>query len=120
MSISSNTFKTILGFIYSRKRAITKNWKSKYSQSFLLILTGFFITQFFLLNILYSQHPLGGWQTALGNITTQTLLSVVLFALLFCLVALWRSATTNKAATTNKKMTKNYSIPTTFINVSPE
>jgi len=106
--------------IFTKINKTPKNGIKKSAQPILFLLTGFFLTQFFLLNILYSQHPLGGWHTMLGNISTPTLLSVVLLALLFCLVALWHMATTNKAVTRNGKPTKNYSIPTTFINVSPE
>ncbi len=117
MNIFSSTFKTIFNFISFPKSVLTKNRKKKTSQPFLFLLTGFFLTQFLLLNVLYSQHPLGGWQTAVGNITTQTLLTVALIALLLCLVALWRSATTNTA---NRKVKNRYAIPTTFIKVSPE
>ncbi len=104
---------------YSLKSALTKSWKEKYSQPLLLLLTGYFFTQFLLLNILYAQHPLGGWQTAVGNITTKTLLAVTLITLLFCLVVLWRSATSNRKVAI-RKTTSNYSIPTTFINISSE
>ena len=68
---------------------LNSNWKKKPAQAFLFLLTGFLLSIFFLLNILVSQHPNGGWQTALGNISTTTMLSIVLVALVFCLIALW-------------------------------
>jgi len=61
-----------------------------------LFLTGFFLVQVLLSNFLYVQHPRGGWVTALGNITTSTILIVSLFALALCLLALWRSASNAK------------------------
>ena len=80
---------------------LTKKMKSllntKPSNAFLLFLTGFFLAQVLLANFLYSQQPQGGWVTALGNISTATVLSVLLFALSLCLVALWRSSSSSKA-----------------------
>ncbi len=69
---------------------------TKPSNAFLLFLTGFFLAQVLLANFLYSQQPQGGWVTALGNISTATVLSILLFALSLCLVALWRSSTNSK------------------------
>ena len=98
---------------------LDKNWKKKPAQSFLFLLTGFLLTIFFLLNILVSQHPKGGWQTALGNISTTTMLSIVLVALVFCLIALWRSATSTPKTSSNRSYSTS-STPMTFIKVSPE
>ncbi len=72
--------------------------KAKPSNAFLLFLTGFFLTLVLLANFLYSQQPQGGWVTALGSISTSTVLSVLLFALSLCLVALWRSSSRSKTS----------------------
>jgi len=72
--------------------------KTMPSNAFLLFLTGFFLAQVLLANFLYSQQPLGGWVTALGNITTLNVLSILLFALSLCLVALWRSSSNSKTS----------------------
>jgi len=79
--------------------------KTKPSNAFLLFLTGFFLAQVLLANFLYAQQPQGGWVTALGNITTSSVLSVLLFALGLCLVALWRSS--SKVAVSKKEDAAN-------------
>ena len=84
--------------------------KTKPSNAFLLFLTGFFLAQVLLANFLYSQQPQGGWVTALGNISTSTVLSVLLFSLSLCLVALWRSSTSSKTST-NKQMNAANPLP---------
>ena len=67
---------------------------TKPSNAFLLFLTGFFFTLFMLANILYINHPLGGWVTSIGTFSTPLLLVTVLLALSVCLIVLWRSVTT--------------------------
>jgi len=62
---------------------------------FIFILTGFFLAQFMLLNILYTKNPQGGWITPLGDIPTFNILIVCLFALLLCIAFLWRLASLN-------------------------
>ena len=84
--------------------------KTKPSNAFLLFLTGFFLAQVLLANFLYSQQPLGGWVTALGNISTSTVLSVLLFTLSLCLVALWRSNSKTKTSE-NKQMNEANPLP---------
>jgi hypothetical protein len=72
----------------------TKNKIS--ANAIVLFLTGFFLVQVLLSNFLYVQHPHGGWVTSLGSVTTSAILSVSLFALALCLIALWRSASNIK------------------------
>ena len=119
MNTFSNTLKAILNLVHSVSTVLTKVRKRKLPQEFLFLLTGFLVSQFFLLNILYAQHPQGGWVTFLGNISTLSLLSIVLLAILACLVALWRSAS-NLATASRKTEINNYSNPATFMSVSPE
>ena len=101
---------------------LTKISAKKLPQLFLFLLTGFLVSQFFLLNILHSQHPQGGWVTPFGNISTLSLIVVVLLAIIACLIALWRSATTSVTTTPLTKVTRtnSYSKPATFMSVSPE
>lgn len=124
MNTFSNTIKTIFGLAHSDSKAFTKtltkkvkNQKQKLTQRLLLLLTGFLVSQFFLLNILHSQHPLGGWVTPFGSISTQSLLSIVLLTIFVCLISLWHS-TSNTAA--KRVKINNYSKPATFMSVSPE
>jgi len=90
-------------------------FKTKPARAFLLFLTGFFLTQVLLTNILYARHPQGGWVTELGNIPSLSILSFSLLALTACLVVLWRSSTTAKKPVTNHEL---YSA-TTLTKVSP-
>ena len=76
---------------------IKSTLETRPSNAFLLFLTGFLFAQMMLLNVLYSRHPQGGWVTELGNIPTAMLLFGVLFALVLCLIALWRSVTSINA-----------------------
>ena len=120
MNTFSNTIKTIFGLAHSNGKAFTKKVKNQnqnLSQRLFLLLTGFLVSQFFLLNILHSQHPLGGWVTPFSSISTMSLLSIVLLTIIVCLVALWRSASDTA---TKKVKTNNYSKPATFMSVSPE
>lgn len=89
---------------------------TKPSNAFLLFLTGFFFSQFMLLNILYTKHPLGGWVTPMGTITTPFILLSFLLALSLCLLLLWRSVSANKQSKESKiikaslvKIRNNYS-----------
>jgi len=84
--------------------------KTKPSNAFLLFLMGFFLAQVLLANFLYSQQPQGGWVTALGNITTLNVLSILLFALSLCLVALWRSSSNSKTSS-NKQINAANPLP---------
>jgi len=105
-------------------------WGKKSPRVFLLFVTGFLLSQFFLLNFLLIQHPKGGWVTFAGSMPTTNLIAVILLALIFCLAALWRSAADSKnnyRRTIQKplqrpshKSLQNYSTPTTFTNLSPE
>lgn len=70
--------------------------QDKPSNAFLLFLTGFFFTQFMLVNILYIKQPLGGWVTSIGTFTTPFILFATLLALSACLIALWRTVTTHQ------------------------
>jgi len=88
--------------------------KKSIPQTILFLLTGFLLSQFFLLNVLYTQHPQGGWVTPFGNVTTVSLLAVNLLAILVCLISLWRSANEKPEAS------NDYSIPTIFTKISPE
>ncbi len=98
MNISTNT----------QNNVQNKNQNTKLQQSLLLSLTGFLLSLFVLLNILYAQNPLGGWVTPFGNMPTSVLLSICLFGLLACLVALWRSATpTNTTSERTLKKSSN-------------
>ena len=72
------------------------------SNAFLLFLTGFFFSQFMLVNILYTRDPLGGWVTSVGVISTPAILLAVLFALSLCLIALWKSAATEESSNETK------------------
>jgi len=105
-----NTFK-------STQNKINTN---KLPQKILFLLTGFLVSQFFLLNILYSQHPKGGWVTLFGNISTFSLMTLILLAIIACLIALWRSATDTTSSGTIRDKVSDYSNPTTFMSVSPE
>ncbi len=102
-------------------KTLSRLWKNKSKQTFLLFLTGFLLSQIFLLNILLSQHPQGGWVTFIGNITTPTVMAVLLLSLLVCLVTLWRS-TWRSTALTHPNRSNHYSSskPITFIKFSPE
>ena len=64
---------------------------TKTSNAFLLFLTGFFFAQFMLVNILYTKHPLGGWETSIGIFTNYSIFITFLLVLSLCLFALWRS-----------------------------
>ncbi len=66
---------------------------TKPSNAFLLFLTGFLFVQVMIVNLLYTQHPQGGWVTEFGNLPTVFVLISLLFALALCLMALWRSVT---------------------------
>jgi len=77
---------------------------TKPSNAFLLFLTGFFFAQFMLVNILYTKHPLGGWVTPIGTITTPFILLSFLLALSLCLFLLWRSVSANKQSKELKVM----------------
>jgi mannose/fructose/N-acetylgalactosamine-specific phosphotransferase system component IIC len=88
--------------------------KNSITQTILFLFTGFLLSQFFLLNILYTQHPQGGWVTPFGSVTTVSLLAVSLLAIFVCLISLWRSASQKLEASSD------YSIPTIFTKVSPE
>ena len=90
---------------------------TKPSNAFLLFLTGFFFTLFMLANILYTNHPLGGWITSVGTFTTTSILLASLTALSVCLIALWRSVAT-KESTKESKVVKA-SIVKTRIGYSP-
>jgi len=79
-------------------RSVKNIFTTRPSNAFLLFLTGFFFTQFMLVNILYIKHPFGGWMTSVGTFTTSSILFTLLFALSLCLIALWRSATKGKNA----------------------
>jgi hypothetical protein len=79
-----------------------KKQKVNFAQPLLLLVTGFLLSLFVLLNVLYAQNPLGGWVTPFGNAPTSVLLSVCLLGLIACLVSLWRSATTNHAKTNTR------------------
>ncbi len=68
---------------------------TKPSNAFLLFLTGFFFAQFMLINILYTKHPLGGWETSIGNFTNYSIFITFLLVLSLCLFALWRSVASN-------------------------
>jgi len=62
------------------------------SNAILLFITGFFFTQFMLVNVLYAKHPLGGWVTSLGTFSTSIILFVTYLTLALCLFTfLWRS-----------------------------
>ena len=74
---------------------------TKPSNAFLLFLTGFFFAQFMLINILYTKHPLGGWETSIGNFTNYSIFITFLLVLSLCLFALWRSVASN-AISSNK------------------
>lgn len=104
--------------------ALTKVSAKKLPQQFLFLLTGFLVSQFFLLNILYSKHPQGGWVTFVGNISTFSLMIIVLLTIIACLITLWRSATITTTSPTNAIKTNSYSNsnskPATFMSVSPE
>jgi hypothetical protein len=120
-----NTLKnTIIGLTYSVGSTLTKISAKKLPQQVLFLLTGFLVSQFFLLNILYSQHPQGGWVTFFGNISTTSLIAIVLLAIIACLIALWRSATDTTSSRHPqrrvKRKTRAYSKPATFMSVSPE
>ena len=120
MGITMNTIsKTILSLPHTVSTALTKISKRKLPQEFLFLLTGFLVSQFFLLNILHSQNPQGGWITPFGTVSTLSLITTVLLAIITCLVALWRSASKTEIAT-RKTETKSYSKPATFMSVSPE
>jgi hypothetical protein len=71
--------------------------KTKPSNAFILFLTGFFFSQVMLLNILYTQHPQGGWVTEFGHLPTALVLFGFLFGLALCLITLWRSVTSINA-----------------------
>ena len=78
---------------------------TKPSNAFLLFLTGFFFTLFMLANILYINHPLGGWITSVGTFATTSILLASLTALSVCLIALWRSVVA-KESTKESKVVK--------------
>ena len=109
----------IFNLINKSRKIHNRFWNKVPAQALLFLLTGFLLSLFFLLNVLVSQHPDGGWQTAFGNISTTTVLSAVLIGLVLCLIVLWKSAT----STTRSSSASNYS-PTsnnmTFIKTSPE
>lgn len=74
-------------FIEKTKSAIA----NRPPNAFLLFLTGFLFAQVILLNIFYTRHPNGGWETATGMFKTSSVLIIFLCALTLCLIALWRS-----------------------------
>ncbi len=118
-----NTFtNTTLSLIHSVSSTLSRITAKKLPQQFLFLLTGFLVSQFFLLNILYSQHPQGGWVTLFGNISTLSLITVILLAIIACLITLWHSAadTVTTTPVTRKTRTQSYSKPATFMSVSPE
>ncbi len=113
---------TILSLAHSVSSTLKRINAKKIPQQFLFLLTGFLVSQFFLLNILYSQHPQGGWVTLFGNISTLSLMTTILLAIIACLVVLWRSATNTVSTKINTRKTRknSYSKPATFMSVSPE
>ena len=116
-----NTLKnTLLSLTHSVSSALVKVNAKKLPQQVLFLLTGFLVSQFFLLNILYSQHPQGGWVTYFGNISTTSLIAVILLAIIACLIALWRSATDTASSGMVTRKIRTYSKPATFMSVSPE
>ncbi len=103
-----NTFPitTKLNLAHTVSTCLTKFRKRKLPQAFLFSLTGFLVSQFFLLNILYSQHPQGGWATLMGSFSTLSLLLVVLLAIIICLFTLWKSATVITTLASKKAVVK--------------
>ncbi len=116
-----NTLKnTLLSLIHSVSSTLVKITAKKLPQQVLFLLTGFLVSQFFLLNILYSQHPKGGWVTYFGEISTTSLIAIVLLTIIACLIALWRSATDTASSGMVTRKTRAYDKPATFMSVSPE
>lgn len=68
---------------------------TKPSNAFLLFLTGFLFAQMMIVNVLYTRHPQGGWETELGIFSTPSILVTILAALSLCLFVLWRSVSSD-------------------------
>lgn len=87
--ITNNNIKgLIMDFLITK---IKHTFTTRPSNAFLLFLTGFFFSQFMLINILYTKHPFGGWETSIGNFTNYSILITFLTILSICLLGLLRS-----------------------------
>ena len=93
---------------------------SKPKNAFLLFITGFFFSQFLLINSLLIKDPLGGWVTSIGNFSNASILFVMLSALAICLISLWRSVTKQEQSESKKAFKEaKVSIIKTQTNYSP-